>query len=92
MQKRGAGEIVLNVMNQDGMRQGYDLEQLKLVRAVCKVPLIASGGAGTMAHFLDAFTQADVDGALAASVFHKGLIPIPELKRWLKNEGVAIRE
>ena len=92
VQKRGAGEIVLNVMNQDGMRQGYDLEQLKLVRAVCKVPLIASGGAGTMAHFLDAFTQADVDGALAASVFHKGLIPIPELKRWLKNEGVAIRE
>ena len=92
VQQRGAGEIVLNVMNQDGMRQGYDLEQLKLVRAVCKVPLIASGGAGTMAHFLDAFTQADVDGALAASVFHKGLIPIPELKRWLKNEGVAIRE
>ena len=71
---------------------GYDLEQLKLVRAVCKVPLIASGGAGAMEHFRDAFTLADVDGALAASVFHKGLIPIPELKRWLKNEGVAIRE
>ena len=92
VQKRGAGEIVLNVMNQDGMRQGYDLEQLKLVRAACKVPLIASGGAGAMEHFRDAFTLADVDGALAASVFHKGLIPIPELKRWLKNEGVAIRE
>ena len=92
VQQRGAGEIVLNVMNQDGMRQGYDLEQLKLVRAVCKVPLIASGGAGAMEHFRDAFTLADVDGALAASVFHKGLIPIPELKRWLKNEGVAIRE
>ncbi|WP_244086417.1 imidazole glycerol phosphate synthase subunit HisF, partial [Aeromonas caviae] len=92
VQRRGAGEIVLNVMNQDGMRQGYDLEQLKLVRAVCKVPLIASGGAGAMEHFRDAFTLADVDGALAASVFHKGLIPIPELKRWLKNEGVAIRE
>ena len=92
VQQRGAGEIVLNVMNQDGMRQGYDLEQLKLVRAICKVPLIASGGAGAMEHFRDAFTLADVDGALAASVFHKGLIPIPELKRWLKNEGVAIRE
>lgn len=92
VQRRGAGEIVLNVMNQDGMRQGYDLEQLKLVRAVCKVPLIASGGAGAMEHFRDAFTLADVDGALAASVFHKGLIPIPELKHWLKNEGVAIRE
>ena len=92
VQQRGAGEIVLNVMNQDGMRQGYDLEQLKLVRAACKVPLIASGGAGAMEHFRDAFTLADVDGALAASVFHKGLIPIPELKRWLKTEGVAIRE
>ena len=59
---------------------------------LCQVPLIASGGAGAMEHFRDAFTLADVDGALAASVFHKGLIPIPELKRWLKNEGVAIRE
>ncbi|MGY4024961.1 imidazole glycerol phosphate synthase subunit HisF [Aeromonas rivuli] len=92
VQQRGAGEIVLNVMNQDGMRQGYDLDQLKLVRAQCKVPLIASGGAGTMAHFRDAFIDADVDGALAASVFHKGLIPIPELKRWLSTQGVAIRE
>lgn len=92
VQQRGAGEIVLNVMNQDGMRQGYDLDQLKLVRAQSKVPLIASGGAGTMAHFRDAFIDADVDGALAASVFHKGLIPIPELKRWLSTQGVAIRE
>ncbi|MCS3455893.1 cyclase [Aeromonas sp. BIGb0405] len=92
VQQRGAGEIVLNVMNQDGMRQGYDLDQLKLVRAQCKVPLIASGGAGTMAHFRDAFIDADVDGALAASVFHKGFIPIPELKRWLSTQGVAIRE
>ncbi|EOD53556.1 imidazole glycerol phosphate synthase subunit HisF [Aeromonas molluscorum] len=92
VQQRGAGEIVLNVMNQDGMRQGYDLDQLKLVRAQCKVPLIASGGAGTMAHFRDAFIDADVDGALAASVFHKGLILIPELKRWLSTQGVAIRE
>ena len=92
VQQRGAGEIVLNVMNQDGMRQGYDLDQLKLVRAQCKVPLIASGGAGTMANFRDAFIDADVDGALAASVFHKGLIPIPELKRWLSTQGVAIRE
>ncbi|ALP39811.1 imidazole glycerol phosphate synthase subunit HisF [Aeromonas schubertii] len=91
VQRRGAGEIVLNVMNQDGMRQGYDIEQLKAVRALCKVPLIASGGAGAMEHFRDAFTLADVDGALAASVFHKGIIPIPELKSWLKGQGIAIR-
>jgi imidazole glycerol-phosphate synthase subunit HisF len=92
VQKRGAGEIVLNMMNQDGMRKGYDLEQLKLIRSLCRVPLIASGGAGEMVHFLDAFEQADVDGALAASVFHKGIIPIPELKAFLRNQGVQIRD
>ncbi|SIQ11856.1 cyclase [Aeromonas sp. RU39B] len=91
VQRRGAGEIVLNVMNQDGMRQGYDIAQLKAVRALCKVPLIASGGAGAMEHFRDAFVDADVDGALAASVFHKGIIPIPELKAWLSSQGIAIR-
>ena len=92
VQKRGAGEIVLNMMNQDGVRQGYDLTQLKLIRDLCKVPLIASGGAGEMIHFRDAFQIADVDGALAASVFHKGIIPIPELKAYLRNEGVQIRD
>jgi len=92
VQKRGAGEIVLNMMNQDGVRQGYDLTQLKLIRDLCKVPLIASGGAGEMVHFRDAFQITDVDGALAASVFHKGIIPIPELKAYLRNEGVQIRD
>ncbi len=92
VQKRGAGEIVLNMMNQDGMRQGYDLEQLALIRSVCHVPLIASGGAGEMVHFKDAFIKTDVDGALAASVFHKGLIEIGELKNYLRREGVAIRD
>jgi cyclase len=72
-QRLGAGEIVLNCMNQDGMRQGYDLTQLKLVRAVLHIPLVASGGAGTIGHFHDAFRLAGVDGALAASVFHKGI-------------------
>ena len=87
VQKRGAGEIVLNMMNQDGVRNGYDLEQLKKVREVCHVPLIASGGAGTMEHFLEAFRDADVDGALAASVFHKQIINIGELKRtWQHRE------
>ncbi|WP_028115178.1 imidazole glycerol phosphate synthase subunit HisF [Ferrimonas senticii] len=91
VQRRGAGEIVLNTMNQDGVRQGYDLTQLKLVREVCKVPLIASGGAGTPAHFADVFTQAKVDGALAASVFHKGIIAIPELKAYLRKQQIEIR-
>ncbi|MEC5341814.1 imidazole glycerol phosphate synthase subunit HisF [Brenneria populi] len=91
VQKRGAGEIVLNMMNQDGVRNGYDLEQLKRVREVCKVPLIASGGAGAMAHFLAAFRDAQVDGALAASVFHKQIINIGELKQYLKQQGVEIR-
>lgn len=91
VQRRGAGEIVLNMMNQDGVRNGYDLEQLKKVREVCHVPLIASGGAGTMEHFLEAFRDADVDGALAASVFHKQIINIGELKAYLATQGVEIR-
>jgi len=87
----GAGEIVLNCMNQDGVRQGYDIEQLKQARAVCNVPLIASGGAGEMSHFSDVYKQADVDGALAASVFHKGIIPIHELKTYLKSQNIEVR-
>jgi len=92
VQQRGAGEIVLNCMNQDGVRQGYDLSQLAAIRQTCKVPLIASGGAGAMQHFKDVFMQADVDGALAASVFHKGIIPIAELKAFLRDEHIAIRD
>jgi cyclase len=91
VQDRGAGEIVLNCMNQDGVRKGYDLVQLKAARTVCRVPLIASGGAGAPEHFLDVFTQARVDGALAASVFHSGELPIPDLKAYLIAAGVPIR-
>lgn len=91
VQNRGAGEIVLNMMNQDGVRQGYDLKQLAAVRDICRVPLIASGGAGTMEHFLDAFIKTNVDGALAASVFHKKLIDIRELKRYLQTNGIEVR-
>ena len=69
-QSRGAGEIVVNCMNRDGVRQGYDIAQLSRVREICQVPLIASGGAGTMPHFMEVFQRAAVDGALAASVFH----------------------
>ena len=89
--QRGAGEIVLNCMNQDGVRKGYDIKQLSSVRKACPVPLIASGGAGSTEHFEDVFKHADVDGALAASVFHKSIIAIPDLKRDLKANGIEIR-
>jgi imidazole glycerol-phosphate synthase subunit HisF len=91
VQDRGAGEIVLNCMNQDGVRKGYDLKQLSEVRAVCDVPLIASGGAGEMQHFADVFKIAGVDGGLAASVFHKSIIDIKDLKRFLQTQDVEIR-
>lgn len=91
VQERGAGEIVLNCMASDGVRSGYDLTQLKVVRELCKVPLIASGGAGAAEHFRDVFIQAKIDGALAASVFHSGNIAIPDLKKYLKSEGIEIR-
>jgi cyclase len=89
--ERGAGEIVLNCMGSDGTRDGYDLEQLSAARAVCHVPLIASGGAGTARHFTEVFAAADVDGALAATVFHSGALPIAELKRILAEAGVEVR-
>lgn len=91
VQELGAGEIVLNCMAHDGVRRGYDIEQLQAVRAICKVPLIASGGAGEAAHFDAVFREADVDGALAASVFHSGQLPIPVLKRHLLQQGHVIR-
>lgn len=89
--ERGAGEIVLNCMNADGTRSGYDLEQLAAARRVCRVPLVASGGAGAIEHFIAVFQVADVDAALAASVFHSGQIAIPTLKRALAKAGVPVR-
>lgn len=91
VQALGSGEIVLNCMASDGVRNGYDIEQLQAVRAACAVPLVASGGAGTAAHFTKVFRDADVDAALAAGVFHSGMITIPELKRRLHEEGIAVR-
>ena len=88
---RGAGEIVLNCMNRDGMRQGYDIEQLSAVRSRISVPLVASGGAGALEHFADAFQKARVDGALAASIFHKQVMTIGEVKSYLHERGVAVR-
>lgn len=91
VQKYGAGEIVLNMINQDGMQSGYDLNQLLQIREHCKVPLIASGGAGTPQHFLEVFQSTNVDGALAASVFHKKIINIFKLKKFLIKNGIKIR-
>ena len=91
IQDRGGGEIVLNCMGSDGVRRGYDVEQLSKVREICTVPLVASGGAGTVEHFTAVFKEADVDAALAASVFHSGAIVIGELKRELRAAGVEVR-
>lgn len=91
VQERGAGEIVLNCMASDGVRTGYDIEQLQAVRRLCKVPLIASGGAGAPEHFRAVFETAQVDGALAASVFHSGNIAIPDLKKYLRGAHIEIR-
>jgi len=90
-QRRGAGEIVLNCMASDGVRKGYDIAQLCAVRAVCRVPLVASGGAGSAEHFAQVFKRTDVDAALAASVFHSGEIAIPELKKRLRADGIEVR-
>lgn len=90
-EKRGAGEIVLNCMNQDGVRQGYDILQNKLLSDMVNIPVIASGGAGRAEHFLDIFTKTRVTGALAASVFHKQIIQICELKQYLQQNGVEVR-
>jgi cyclase len=91
VQRRGAGEIVLNCMASDGVRAGYDIAQLKAVREICHVPLVASGGAGIAQHFADVFQSAHVDAALAAGVFHSGEITIPSLRRDLRALGIEVR-
>ena len=90
-QDLGAGEIVLNCMDEDGVRRGYDIAQLTAARERLTIPLVASGGAGAAAHFRDVFQQADVSGALAASVFHTGTLTIPDLKAFLAGSGVEVR-
>ena len=88
---RGAGEILFTSMNHDGVKQGFANEALAELADALPIPIIASGGAGKMEHFRDAFTIGKADAALAASVFHFGEIPIPTLKSWLKKEGVNVR-
>ena len=90
-QERGAGEILFTSMNHDGVKQGYANEALARLADELSIPIIASGGAGCKEHFLDAFTIGHADAALAASVFHFGEIPIPELKQYLHTEGINVR-
>ncbi|MEJ0040036.1 MAG: imidazole glycerol phosphate synthase subunit HisF [Gammaproteobacteria bacterium] len=91
VQERGAGEIVLNCMGSDGVKRGYDIDQLRAARELCSVPLVASGGAGAVEHFRDVFQKAGVDAALAASVFHSGSIVVRELKQDLRSSGIEMR-
>lgn len=90
-EKRGAGEILLTSMDCDGVKNGYDLELTRAVSESVCIPVIASGGAGTMSHFADAFREGRADAVLAASLFHFGEIAIPDLKRYLRHEGIPVR-
>ena len=91
-EKRGAGEILLTSMDCDGQKQGYDLELTKAVSESVGIPVIASGGAGALEHFYDAFTEGNADAVLAASLFHFGEIPIPTLKEYLDGKGIPVRK
>ncbi len=90
-QERGAGEILFTSMDHDGVKEGYANEMLAQLADTLSIPIIASGGAGRMEHFRDAFTIGKADAALAASVFHFGEIPIPTLKEYLRGEGISVR-
>ena len=90
-QERGAGEILFTSMNHDGTKQGFANEALAQLHELLSIPVIASGGAGELQHFRDAFTIGHADAALAASVFHFGEIPIGGLKQYLKSEGINVR-
>ena len=87
----GAGEILLTSMDCDGVKNGYDLELTRAVSDSVNVPVIASGGAGAMEHFYDAFTAGHADAVLAASLFHFGEITIPDLKAYLAGRGISVR-
>ena len=92
VQERGAGEIMLTSMDHDGTKAGFANELNARLSQQLSIPIIASGGAGNMDHFVDAFTLGKADAALAASIFHYKEIPIPELKAFLKSKGIIVRE
>ncbi|MCW5913248.1 MAG: imidazole glycerol phosphate synthase subunit HisF [Chitinophagaceae bacterium] len=87
----GAGEILLTSMDNDGMKNGFQIEITKNIAAALKIPVIASGGAGSIAHFVEVFTQTKATGALAAGIFHYGEVRISDLKQALKNKQIAVR-
>ena len=91
VETRGAGEILFTSMNNDGTKNGFANEALAQLSRIVNIPIIASGGAGTMQHFEDAFMLGNADAALAASVFHYNEIQIPELKKYLKSKNIPIR-
>ncbi|MBQ1658375.1 MAG: imidazole glycerol phosphate synthase subunit HisF [Clostridia bacterium] len=91
-EKRGAGEILLTSMDCDGVKNGYDLELTRAVSESVGIPVIASGGAGKLEHFYDAFTEGKADAVLAASLFHFGEIAIPDLKSYLSGKNIPVRK
>lgn len=91
-EKRGAGEILLTSMDCDGQKEGYDVGLTRAVSESVGIPVIASGGAGSLSHFLDAFTKGKADAVLAASLFHFGEIAIPDLKDYLSENGISVRK
>ena len=91
VQERGAGEILFTSMDHDGVKRGFAIEALAQLADTLSIPIIASGGAGCKEHFRDVFTLGHADAALAASVFHFGEIPVPELKRYLHEEKITVR-
>jgi imidazole glycerol-phosphate synthase subunit HisF len=90
-EKRGAGEILLTSMNHDGTKDGFAIDITRILSEELIIPIIASGGAGTKQHFIDIFNEGKADAALAASIFHFGEIPVPELKKYLKENNILVR-
>ena len=90
-EKLGAGEILLTSMDGDGTKAGYDLALTRAIAQAVSIPVIASGGAGTLEHFYEAFTEGKADAALAASLFHYKELEIREVKEYLREKGVAVR-
>ena len=88
---RGAGELLVTSMDRDGTKDGFDNDLLKEISSIVTIPVIASGGAGTLVHLLDAIKLGDVDAVLAASIFHYDIFSIQQVKEYLKNEGVSVR-
>ena len=91
IQKRGGGEILVTSMDHDGTRDGFASSLTRRISDSCRLPVIASGGAGSVTHFEEVLTAGGADAALAASVFHYGVIAIPDLKEYLKGKGIPIR-